>query len=114
VVQGTDGNFYGTADDGGANACTGFGCGTVFKVSNGLGPFVIPVPTSGKIGRVVWIQGTDLKGATSVTFNGIPAAFKVILRTEIQTTVPAGATTGVVQVVTPSGTLTSNVNFQVP
>jgi hypothetical protein len=30
-----------------------------------------------------------------------------------KTTVPTGATTGPVQVVTPSGTLTSNVNFQI-
>jgi len=32
---------------------------------------------------------------------------------EIQTTVPVGATTGIVQVTTPSGTLNSNVPFQV-
>jgi hypothetical protein len=32
---------------------------------------------------------------------------------EIQTTVPAGATTGTVKVVTPKGTLSSNVPFQV-
>ena len=32
----------------------------------------------------------------------------------ITTTVPAGATTGTINVVTPSGTLASNVSFQVP
>jgi hypothetical protein len=32
---------------------------------------------------------------------------------EITATVPSGATTGKVEVTTPSGTLTSNVNFQV-
>lgn len=34
VVQGSDGNFYGTTDEGGsATACGGFGCGTIFKVT---------------------------------------------------------------------------------
>jgi hypothetical protein len=33
---------------------------------------------------------------------------------EITTNVPEGASTGKVQVVTPNGTLTSNVVFQVP
>jgi hypothetical protein len=33
--------------------------------------------------------------------------------TYIRTAIPAGATTGPVQVVTPSDTLISNVNFQV-
>jgi len=34
--------------------------------------------------------------------------------TAISTTVPAGATSGTVQVVTPTGTLSSNVAFRVP
>jgi hypothetical protein len=54
-----------------------------------------------------------LTGATSVTFNGIPAAFTVDASTAISTTVPAGATTGKVQVVTPTATLSSNVRFEV-
>jgi uncharacterized repeat protein (TIGR03803 family) len=114
LVQGTDGNFYGTTQGGGANFCGASGCGTVFKVSTGLGPFVVTVPTSGKIGRKIVILGTNLTGATSVTFNGTAAAFTVVSATEIKTAVPAGATTGVVQVVTPSVTLTSNVVFHVP
>jgi uncharacterized repeat protein (TIGR03803 family) len=35
VVQGTDGKFYGTTVDGGANACFGDGCGTVFSITGG-------------------------------------------------------------------------------
>jgi uncharacterized protein (TIGR03437 family) len=63
----------------------------------------------------VKILGTDLTGATSVTFNGTPAIFKVASSSEITTTVPEGATTGLVKVVTAGGTtLTSNVVFQVP
>lgn len=34
LVQGTDGNLYGTAYEGGSNACLG-GCGTVFKITTG-------------------------------------------------------------------------------
>jgi uncharacterized protein (TIGR03437 family) len=59
------------------------------------------------------ILGTDLTGATSVTFNGTAAAFSVVSSSEITTTVPTGATTGTVQVTTSSGTLSSNVNFRV-
>ncbi|MGC9946182.1 MAG: IPT/TIG domain-containing protein [Bryobacteraceae bacterium] len=51
--------------------------------------------------------------ATSVTFDGTPAAFTVVSSSQISATVPAGAKTGKVQVVTPDGTLTSNVSFRV-
>ena len=80
----------------------------------GLGPFVETLPTSGKVKSAVKILGTDLTGATSVTFNGTAAVFKVLSSSLITTTVPTGATTGEVTVVTPGGTLTSNVNFRVP
>ena len=72
------------------------------------------LPTSGKVGAAVKILGTKLTGATSVTFNGKAAVFKVVSGSEITTTVPTGATTGKVKVITPGGTLTSNVNFRVP
>jgi len=71
------------------------------------------LPTSGKVGAAVKILGTKLTGATSVTFNGTAATFKVVSASLITTTVPAGATTGTVKVVTPSGTLSSNVIFRV-
>jgi uncharacterized protein (TIGR03437 family) len=58
-------------------------------------------------------MGSNLAGATSVTFNGIAAAFTVLASYEITATVPAGAITGTVQVVTPSGTLSSNTAYQV-
>jgi uncharacterized protein (TIGR03437 family) len=91
----------------------GQGCGTVFSLSLGLGPFVETQPTSGKAGAAVKILGTNLTGATSVAFNGTPAVFTVVSGSLIKATVPTGTTTGQVQVVTPSGTLTSNVNFRV-
>jgi len=114
LVQDTNGNFYGTTDSGGAKtrACGGF-CGTVFSLSVGLGPFVKTQPASARVGGFVQILGTNLTGATSVSFNGTPAVFRVVLNSWIKTTVPEGATTGTVEVVTPSGTLSSNVPFRV-
>jgi uncharacterized repeat protein (TIGR03803 family) len=108
LVEDTDGSFYGTTYGGGAN-----NDGTVFSLSVGLGPFVEARPTSGRVGRSVRILGTNLAGATSVTFNGTPAFFKVKSSSEIGAVVPPGATTGTVQVVMPGATLSSNVPFTV-
>ena len=119
LIQGTDGAFYGTTYDGGASGknCTrtliSNGCGTVFSLSVGLLRFVETQPTSGKMGSAVKVLGTNLTGATSVIFNVTPATCTVVSRSEITTTVPAGANTGEVRVVTPNGTLLSNVPFQV-
>ena len=108
LVQDTNGKFYGTAPGGGAN-----GDGTVFSLSVGLGPFVETQPNSGKVGSAVKVLGTNLIGATSVTFNGTAAVFKVVSASLITTDVPTGATTGTVEVTTPKGTLKSNVVFRV-
>jgi uncharacterized repeat protein (TIGR03803 family) len=115
LVQRTDGKFYGTTDVGGASGSCNppNGCGTIFSLSVGLGPFVETNPTSGAVGAAVTILGNSLTGATSVTFNGIAATFTVKSKSEITTTVPAGATTGTVQVATPGGTRSSNVPFRV-
>jgi uncharacterized repeat protein (TIGR03803 family) len=114
LAQDTDGSLYGLTQMGGtSNDACADRCGTVFELSAGLGPFVETVPTSGNVGKSVIILGTSLIRATSVTFNGTEAAFTVESPTSIKTTVPAGATTGKVQVVTPGGTLTSNVPFRV-
>jgi len=108
LFQGTDGNLYGTTYQGGAA-----GSGTVFKLSVGLGPFVEMLPASAAAGTAVKILGTNLTGATSVSFNGTAAVFKVVSASLITTTVPTGATSGAVQVVTPGGKLLSNVPFTV-
>jgi aromatic-L-amino-acid/L-tryptophan decarboxylase len=47
------------------------------------------------------------------TVNGKAGTFTVVSSSEITTTLPASATTGEVQVVTPGGTLSSNVPFMV-
>lgn len=110
LVQDTNGTFYGATQVGGAKSP---GDGTVFSLSVGLGPFVKTLPTSAVEGAAVKILGSDLTGATAVSFNGTAATFSVVSRYLITTTVPAGAISGVVKVATPGGTLSSNVGFQV-
>jgi uncharacterized repeat protein (TIGR03803 family) len=112
VVQRTDGTFFGTTSEG-ANTNCFRGCGTIFSLSTGLAPFVAANPPFGKLGYKIIILGNNLTGTTSVTFNGTPAAFSVVSDTYLKATVPTGATTGTIQVTTPSGTLNSNVLFQV-
>jgi uncharacterized repeat protein (TIGR03803 family) len=107
LVQDTNGTFYGTANGGTP------GYGVVYSLSVGLGPFIKTEPTSGKVGHAVKILGTDLTATTSVTFNGTAAAFTVKSKSEVITTVPTVATTGPVKVITPMGTLASNVPFRV-
>jgi uncharacterized repeat protein (TIGR03803 family) len=108
LVQATNGDFYGTTDSGGR-----YDRGTVFKLSVGLAPFAGLEPRFGKVGTVVRILGQGLTGSTSVTFNGTAAVFTVVSDAEIKTSVPTGATTGKVVVVTPTGTLSSGGNFRV-
>lgn len=107
VFQATDGSFYGITPLGGANDL-----GAVFKLSVGLGPFVTLLPAMGKAGASIRILGTNLTGTTAVSFNGAAASFTVQLPTLIVATVPA-ATSGKVEVITPSGTLSSNRVFRV-
>jgi len=85
----------------------------VYSISMGLGPFVKTLPTAGTAGAAVKILGTNLTGASSVSFNGTAAAFAVVSPSEITTTVPTGASAGTVRVTTPRGTLSSNVAFRV-
>ena len=116
LAQSTNGIFYGTAINGGASgSCpeNADGCGTVFSLDTGLGPFVETLPGSGRAGAIIKILGTQLKSASSVTFNGISASFEVISPTEISAAVPPGATTGRLQVMTTGGTLSSNAPFRV-
>lgn len=99
LVQGTDGVFYQATE------------GDIYSFNAGLPPFVKTVPLSGPAGTTVMILGTDLTGTTSVTFNGVAAALTVVSATEITATIPAGATTGKVQVITPKGKLTNVGQF---
>jgi uncharacterized repeat protein (TIGR03803 family) len=106
LLQDTNGVFYGTTNRGGIDDA-----GTVYSLSLGLGRFVRTLPPAGKVGSEVGILGTDLTGATTVTFNSVAAKFTVRSPSLILAHVPTGATTGYVTVTTPSGVLKSNVPF---
>jgi uncharacterized repeat protein (TIGR03803 family) len=107
LFQATNGTIYGTTWYGGA------GYGTAYSLNVGLGPLVEPEPAFGRVGATSVILGNNLTGTTAVSFNGTAATFTVVSNTEIKATVPAGATSGTVQVTTPSGTLNSNPIFHV-
>ena len=119
LMQATNGNLYGTTFFGGptvnvaCNATGNAGCGVVYSASLGIAPFVQAVSNVGRVGYGVTILGYNLTGTTAVTFNGTTAAFSVVSDTQIIAKVPSGATTGTIQVTTPSGVLNSNVAFQV-
>lgn len=69
-------------------------------------------PSSGTAGTTVFINGTGLSGATAVNFNGVAATnFTLINSTQISATVPAGATSGKIAVITAGGTATSTGDF---
>jgi len=71
-------------------------------------------PTSGMVGTSVIITGTRLTGG-SVFFNGVRATVNTNLSsaTRLVVTVPTGATTGTIRIVTATGTATSIANFTV-
>jgi hypothetical protein len=80
---------------------------------------VVPVissftPTSGSVGMQVTIAGSNFTGATSVAFNGTAAeSFIVDSNSQIRATVPTGATTGKISVLTTAGGATSAEDFAV-
>lgn len=63
-------------------------------------------PRKGPVGTVVTLYGSSFTGATSVTFNGTSATFNVVTGGIIRATVPAGASSGPIGVVTPAGPAT--------
>ncbi len=74
-------------------------------------------PGTGVIGTAVTITGTNLlgsgPGSTTVKFNTTNAIITSVNATTITTTVPLGATTGLISVQTPGGTAASALPFTV-
>jgi uncharacterized repeat protein (TIGR03803 family) len=75
--------------------------------------FVRSTTLSGAVGSTVMIQGAHLLGMTRVTFNGVSAAFKVLNAGNIAATIPAGATTGLIEVTNAGGTAASMESFTI-
>lgn len=107
-VQATNGKFYGTTTFGGVD-----GDGTFFSLALGVKPFVETLPTAAKVGAKVIVLGNNLAVTESVSFNGAAAIFTVVSDTEITAIVPGGATSGPIEVTTPSRVLKSNIVFRV-
>jgi uncharacterized repeat protein (TIGR03803 family) len=109
MMQHTNGKLYGSV-----NYAANNGNGYLYSLDMGLRPYVTFVQPTGKVGHTAQILGQHLTGATSVTFNGLPAtSFAVVRDTYLTAVVPSGATTGRVVVTTPARALTSNVSFRI-
>jgi hypothetical protein len=71
-------------------------------------------PTSGPVGTEVTITGSGFTATTAVRFNGVAATqFTIDSNTQIRATVPTGATSGPIAVVSGAGTGTSAASFTV-
>jgi hypothetical protein len=84
-----------------ANGCSGSNSITISQPAQvSISSFT---PTSGCVGSTVTINGQNLNSVTSIDFNGISATFVIISSTEISATVPASATTGLINLTTSAG-----------
>ena len=113
-----DGNLdFVTANNNNSGSGSGSGGnnGTVSVRLNQLSSLRTTVgPASGPVGTAVVLRGTDVTGASAVSFNGTPVPagdFSVVSPTMLRAIVPAGATAGPVTITTPRGVLTSNTRF---
>ena len=68
-------------------------------------------PSTSGAGVTITITGTNLAGATSVTFGGTAATSFVVVSATSITAVVASGTTGTISVITPGGTATSSGTF---
>ncbi len=70
-------------------------------------------PTSGPVGQIVSIHGTNLTEVTAVKFNGVDAVFTNLVSNLISAIVPTNATTGPITVFTTTSTNATPVPFTV-
>ena len=109
----------GTIDDWTINF-PGTNAGTCQSVSNTIIVTEIPamnfsgfLPSSGTPGTSVVISGGDFSLTTAVYFNGISASFIIDNSSQITATVPAGATTGFIELQGPCGVVSGPGQFTV-
>lgn len=113
MIQHTGGTLFGDTYAGGIGSFCA--CGVLFSLDLTLDPFVtfLPPQSQAKVGKTIGLLGQGFTGTTKVTFNGTSGSFNVASDTYMTVTVPAGASTGLIRVTTPGGTLPSNRTFRV-
>ncbi|MBL0138230.1 MAG: hypothetical protein IPP86_06830 [Bacteroidetes bacterium] len=70
-------------------------------------------PSTAAPGTLVTINGSNFSGATSVKLNGSVVAFSILNASQITFTVPVGAVSGNVTVITPCGTVNSSTTLTI-
>ena len=87
--------------------------GQAWMLKYGFLTITAPVPSIAKVtpgrtrpGATLIVLGKNFNGTTSVTFQGVPAKFKVGSTLKLTVTVPQKAKTGSLTVTTPNGTAT--------
>jgi len=97
LIQGKDGNLYGTTQHGGL-----FGNGTVFKLT--MPPVVHSFfQAEGPVGTFVNLTGNNFTETTRVLVGTISAYFTIISDTSLTFWVPSGAVTSKITVINPFG-----------
>jgi YD repeat-containing protein len=89
---------------------------SITRVAAGQVSIIQFSPKSGPIGSSVTVQGTGFSATASqdtVKFNGTSATVTTATTSQLQVTVPAGATSGTISVTSPNGTATSAATFTV-
>jgi hypothetical protein len=86
----------------------------IFAITPGAGPVICNFnPLSGRAGDSITLRGGNFVNVQSVTLNGVPASFFTAGSAFLGVTVPSGATSGFIQVVTASGSALSPTSFTV-
>jgi hypothetical protein len=70
-------------------------------------------PGTGTVGSLVVLRGVGLRSVSAVRFGSADAPVTDVSDTRLQTTVPRGASTGHITIATPTGPVTSAVEFTV-
>ncbi len=98
LVENIDGDLYGMARSGGM-----LDEGTIFRLTIHP-PVITPMAFPGGVsGEVVSLCGRHFGLVSSVSIGGVEVAFTVLSPTEIAVTLPADASSGVLQIASPSG-----------
>lgn len=71
------------------------------------------VPALGPVGAVVTVVGPNLAEVTSVQFNGVATAVTPVSATSLRATVPPGATSGLITLLTQASSVNSLTRFTV-